>query len=52
MIFRAAATVDEVQRTRPITIIEWRGNPEAERKSMMRSKKHCFARVQGPKFGQ
>ena len=56
VVFRAAATEDELWRTRPHTIMgrmvktrravpeEWKGNPEAE----TRSKKICIARVHGP----
>ena len=52
--FKAAATVDEVQRSRPHTILghtvrtRWKV-PEEEEK--MKNKKLCFARVHGPQFG-
>ena len=57
--FTAVATADEVQRTRPHTLMdlvvntkcvvpkEWRGSPEAE----MRSKKLYIAGLHGPKSG-
>ena len=54
VIFKAAATTDEVQRTRPHTIMgrvvrTRREVPEEEEK--MKNKKLCFARVHGPQFG-
>ena len=59
VVFRAAATADEVQRARPHTLMghvvstqravsmEEKGNPEAE----MRSKKLYITSIHGPNFG-
>ena len=60
VVFRAAATADEVQRARPHTLMgcvwntkravprEWKGNPEAE----MRSKRLYIASIHGPNVGR
>ena len=54
VIFKAAATADEVQRTRPHTIMgrvvrTRREVPEEEEK--MKNKKLCFSRVRKPRNG-